>query len=158
MQQSPHNSLSVPPDSGRGELLREFGRFAGAGAVGFVIDAALTLVLTQSGIMDAYLARIPATGIAICATYYLNRRLTFRSGDSRWLAELTRYIGVSFGGAAINYAGYAASLIVWSKAGFAPQTPNIIFCAVAVGSAIALAFNFLGSRAFAFLRRGSAQR
>ena len=158
MQQAPHNSLSIPPDSGRVELLREFGRFAGVGAAGFVIDASLTLLLTQSGHMSAYLARIPATGMAICATYYLNRSLTFQSADRKWLREFLRYIGVSLAGAAINYAGYAACLFLLTRAGFASGATGAIFAAVAAGSAIALVFNFLGSRGFAFLRRGSAQR
>jgi len=158
MRQSPDDSLSIPPDLGRGEFLREFGRFAGAGAVGFVIDAALTLLLTQSGLMSAYLARIPATGIAICATFYLNRSLTFRSEDRNWLSEFLRYVGVNLAGAAINYGGYAACLFLLTGAGFASGATGAIFAAVAAGSAIAMVFNFLGSRSFAFLRRGSTQR
>ena len=90
-------------------------------------------------------------------TYVLNRNWTFRSRESRILPEFLRYLGISLAGAAINYAAYAAFLMACAAVGVAdPARPVWIFGAVAAGSAVALAFNFLGARYIAFLKRASA--
>jgi hypothetical protein len=61
-----------------------------------------------------------------------------------WLTSerLTGYALVNVLGATLNFAAYACLLAAW------PQTAPLL--ALASGSALSLAFNYLGSRFFAF--------
>ena len=71
--------------------------------------------------------------------------------------EFLRYCGVSFVGAAINYAVYVICLVGFRAIGGIDTHASMpIFLAVAAGSAIAMVFNFLGSRYIAFVKRESA--
>lgn len=119
-----------------------FIRFLFVGFVGFVIDAGLVFVLTGAGISPV-LARIPAITVAIFTTWILNRTLTFRVHAPRSRDELTRYFAVALSSAALNFALYAALIVigVWPVA------------AVAVSTICLLFYSFLGYRRFAFRER-----
>ena len=135
-------------------LRREAAGFAAVGAIGFAVDAGLTMLIAHSGWLSPVAARLPATAIAIAVTFLLNRRWTFAS-QGRWFDEFGRYVGISLGGAAVNYAGYALFLLAAGALDLTTRHAAIVFLAVASGSAAAAVFNFLGARYVAFAKRTS---
>jgi putative flippase GtrA len=140
-----------------GALRREVTGFALVGAAGFVTDSCLTVLFVHLGLLPPFLARLPATAIAICVTFLLNRRWTFRSRDTDRIREFARYLGVSIGGASINYGFYILFLTVAHATGIQTfSETQIVFAAVVTGAAAAVAFNFLGSRYLAFVHRAGA--
>lgn len=120
----------------------EFLRFCLVGAVGFVVDAAITLAMTWALGASALLARVPAFLAAATATWVLNARFTFdrprRAGS--WL----RYVLLTAVGALINLITYLA----WLR--MTDMSPLHVLVGVAAGSAVALAFNFFVSRRWIF--------
>ena len=87
--------------------------------------------------MDAYSARLVSYLVAATAAWALNRRLTFAAGPrSGRLREWSRYLAVNLGGAAVNYAVYAALVMT---VGYLARWP---FIAVAVGSLAGMLVNF----------------
>lgn len=125
--------------------LSRFLRFGLVGIVGFLVDAGIMqamISLTSSGPVWARVASIP---VAVLATFLLNRHATFR--DARTtpvLSSLLRYAGVSAGGASINFLTYSVLVLCSERMASVPLLP------LALASVIALGFNFLGSKYFAF--------
>jgi putative flippase GtrA len=123
----------------------QFLRFCLVGGIGFVVDAgALTLLVDLAG-MGLLWGRVVSYLIAATVTWFLHRHFTFPHGKKaphgqQW----ARFVVVNGFGAGINYGIYA--VLVLNLAVFA-RWPAL---AVAVGSAAALAFNFLASRRFVF--------
>lgn len=117
-------------------------RFCAIGAFGFAVDATLLQLLIDLFAVPALAARLVSILVAVTTTWALHRPYTFRSADPDRLAEWSRFAAVNAIGAALNFAVFAAVLAV------APATPPL--AALAAGSAIALAANYLGSRLFAF--------
>jgi putative flippase GtrA len=119
--------------------VRAFARFCAVGAVGFAVDAGITLALTQAMHWPPLQARVVAFLIAASATWQLNRRFTFRStaGAATWAP----YVLLTSVGAGINVGTYL--LWVW----MAGQGARSVLTGVALGSIVALAFNFLASKA-----------
>lgn len=117
-------------------------RFGLVGCVGFVTDAGVTLLLhSQLGLGEA-LARVLGFLVAATVTWWLNRRFTFQvaGGASSWL----RYVVITSAGAFINIACY---LVVVQLLG---ATPMVLLLGVAVGSVVALGFNFWVSHNWVF--------
>jgi putative flippase GtrA len=75
-------------------------------------------------------------------TFWLNRTFTFGRSDRSLAAEGARYGGVGISAALLNYAVYSA--IVLAFPGFFP-----VF-ALAIASAVAMAWSFLGYSRFVF--------
>ena len=121
-----------------------FARFCAVGVVGFVVDAGVTLALTQTAGWQPLPGRVLAFVLAATVTWALNRRFTFRSkaGAATWAP----YVALTGVGAAINVGTYMAWL--W----FAGEDASSILVGVALGSVVALGFNFAASRAL--FRRG----
>jgi len=116
-----------------------FARFCAVGVVGFVVDAGVTLALTQIAGWQPLPGRVLAFVIAATVTWTLNRRFTFRSekGASTWAP----YVALTGIGAGINVGTYMAWL--W----LAGEAASSILTGVALGSIVALGFNFVTSRA-----------
>ncbi len=128
----------------------ELPRFLAIGAIGFVVDGGLLMALTGAAGLPVIGARLASFAVAVTVTWLLNRVYTFRHCASRRrLAEWRRYVAVNSVGAAINLGIFSALVLrfPWFEA-----TPLAAF---AVASAVALAFNFLGSRMFAFRLDGA---
>jgi putative flippase GtrA len=129
-------------------ISREIVLFAAVGTVGFVVDACiLTLLVTGVG-WGVFESRPLSFLVAVSLTWFLNRVSTFRhrAGPNR-RQEYLRYMAVGTLGALLNFSVYAAVLL---------SIPTLVqwpAVALAAGSLTAMAFNFLGSRAFAFDRR-----
>jgi putative flippase GtrA len=124
--------------------LGAFARFCAVGVVGFVVDAGLTLALTQMAGWQPLPGRVLAFLVAATVTWSLNRRFTFRSdkGAATWAP----YVALTAVGAGINVGTYMAWL--W----LAGQSAVNLLVGVALGSVAALGFNFVASRAI-FTRR-----
>lgn len=120
-------------------------RFLATGVLGFLIDLALSLGLTQILGVAASLARYPAFLVASLATYWLNRYWTFSGTDDRsLLVGWARYAAATSIGVLVNYAAY---LTVLSALGSGMLGVAV---AVSAGSLVGLIFNFLVARLWVF--------
>lgn len=119
-----------------------FARFCIIGALGFLIDAALLILLVDAMGLNPFLARLMSILAAVTACWALHRAWTFRSRDGRRLREWSRFLLVNGIGASINYLVFSAALLL--------SIVDAPLAALAFGSIAALAFNYAGSRFFAF--------
>lgn len=133
----------------RSALARQIPPFLIIGALGFCLDASLTVVLVRRFGVPPLLARPPAFVVVTLVNFALNRAFTFRSAQTRWLGALARYALVCLGGLAVNYAVYAACLALAPSFGVA-ITPAILTLFVACGTSAATLLTFAGFRSFAF--------
>ena len=126
-------------------LKREYLGFLVVGGVGFLVDAALLSWLVMLLQWDPYGARLISFGGAVSVTWYLNRTFTFRQQRSlSRKTEYARYFAVQGIGALINLGVFAAAIMTFPHWGAYPILP------LALASAIAMVFNFLGAKFFAF--------
>jgi putative flippase GtrA len=124
-------------------------RFLLVGGLGFCVDASLLLYLVQSQDANIYVARLGSFAGAVLVTWLLNRSLVFRprAGTNQVSAvsgELARYLLVQGLGVAINFAVFAAVIVFFPILTSQPLIP------LAVASAVAMAWNYIGARWFAF--------
>ena len=128
------------------KLLPEgFPTFIIVGGIGFIIDASILSILVHGYGWGDYTARIVSFAVAVTATWYLNRRYVFyarKTLDRR--REFSRYLAVQLTGMAINFLAYSLCI---ANVEIMDQWPVL---ALAVGSAVALVFNFVGARLFVF--------
>ena len=132
----------------RYDLARQIPAFVVVGALGFCVDAGLTVLIASGLGVSPYFARPPAVIVATIATFLLNRAFTFRGSDD-WRNEFVRYCAVAAGGQALNYAVYAAALATIDAIGL-QATPALIAFSVACGAGAAMFLTFAGFRFFAF--------
>jgi putative flippase GtrA len=122
---------------------RRIVRFACVGSAGFAADAlVLTALVNGLGWMH-YSARAVSFAVAVTLTWYLNRRWVFTPTASR-TKEYGRYVATQIVGAAINLGVYVAAIERFE------QLARVPAAALAIGSAAALAFNYLASSRFVF--------
>ncbi len=118
------------------KLSIRFLKFGLVGAAGFLVDAGTLALILRTTALDAFSARIIAIAVALCATWLLNRTVTFgKSGHSAG-AEAARYGGVGVAGSLMNYAIYSATLIAAPQAG--------AFFALCLASAAVMVFSYFG--------------
>ena len=125
-----------------GQSRQQFLRFCAVGGLGFAIDSGITLLCTQSLGMRPAPARLLAFAVAASITWALHRGFTFRTQTHA--RSLIPYLLLTSIGAGINFSVYMAWLH-WSG-----SSSNQIFLAVALGSGVALVFNFLLSKHVVF--------
>jgi putative flippase GtrA len=132
-------------------LARQIAAFLVIGALGFCLDAAITVFFVRRLGAPPLLARPPAFVIVTLVNFALNRAITFRGAPTPWLAALWRYVAVCLAGLTVNYAVYATllALAAWSGVAITPATLTLF---VACGAAAATLLTFTGFRAFAFRR------
>ena len=125
--------------------MRQFVLFCVAGAIGFVVDAAVVQALVRGLGGDPYLSRIVSFLCAMTATWLFNRNYTFAhaAGESL-LHEWLRYGFAMLGGFVVNYGIY--SLLVWQW----PLVREWPVIGVAAGSIGGLAVNYASSRFWVF--------
>lgn len=123
----------------RSQLLR----FGLVGCVGFVTDASFTLLFHSVLGLGEVPARVLGFVIAASVGWWLNRNFTFQvqTGASSWL----RYVVITSAGAAINIACYLGVLRVLGT------RPLDLLAGVAVGSIVAMGFNYWVSRRWVFV-------
>jgi len=140
-----------PAAASHGRIAEQVPAFAVIGAIGFVVDAAITFVCARYFGLSPELARPPGFLVATTVNFFLNRSITFRHAQAPLAGSFARYWLVASGGLAVNYAVYSACVALAPIAGIA-VTPAILPLFVAAGSGVAMAFTFLGFRFFAFRR------
>ena len=129
------------------KLLPEgFPAFVIVGGVGFIVDASILAILVHGYGWGDYTARLVSFAVAVTATWYLNRQYVFSAKKTlNRRSEYSRYLAVQLIGMAINFLVY--SLCIASS----PTMDQWPVLALAVGSVVALFFNFAGARLFVFL-------
>lgn len=122
--------------------MTRFSRFAVAGGIGFVADAAALALLLQW--LDPVIARVFSIAFALTITWLINRHFTFAPSSRGIVRESARYGGVGIGSSLVNFSVYAA--IIW----VAPQFPPLV--ALVAASATALLFSWFGYSRMVFDR------
>jgi putative flippase GtrA len=124
-------------------------RFGLVGGVGFAVDGGLLQLLVWAG-WGPIAARLVSFPVAVLATWWLNRMFTFggQDGGSLW-RSLGRYVAVSLVGTGINFGIYTSFVLGSAAMAANPLVP------FAIASIVAMAFNYLGSKYFAFRVRES---
>ena len=117
-------------------------RFCIVGALGFLMDTGVLLILTRLWALGYMSARILSFLMACCLTWLLNRVFTFRSQSG--LAGLASYMAATSIGALINLTVYK---FVIDHVG--PSASGRVL-GVAIGSVIALGFNYAACRWYVF--------
>lgn len=126
---------------------RQLGWFVVAGSVGFIVDAAVLQLVVNAG-LGPYSGRIISYLVAATATWWLNRRYTFRSPSSgRELPrEWLRYVLANAVGGGVNYLVYALAVAQWSL------VRDHLVVGVALGSIAGLGVNFIANKHWVFGR------
>lgn len=126
-------------------LGEKFGRFAIVGAIGFVVDAVFLSALVSFFHWDLYSSRAISFGAAVTTTWLLNRRYTFKKLNIRNFGkEYIFYIFIQISGSMINLAVYVYLVAKFNQLGGMPIIP------LALGSVIAMLFNYSLSKKFVF--------
>lgn len=85
--------------------MTRFLRFVLVGGAGFAIDAGITYALILSGLSPG-VARVPAIGLAMLATWLANRHFTYQVAAEKSPGEALRYGVVAAVFALLNYLLY----------------------------------------------------
>jgi putative flippase GtrA len=123
----------------------EVWRFALVGCIGFAVDAGILIVLLKHSLLPLAISRLISFSSAVSVTWLMNRQFTFRIGSRPIHArECRRYFVVSALGALINYGLF---LLIMSAVPRLAPYPVVV---LAIAAGVAMLFNFVGSRRYAF--------
>jgi putative flippase GtrA len=95
----------------------QFVKFGLVGVAGFSVDAGTLALVLKTTALDAFSARIIAISAALCATWVLNRTVTFGKSGYSAANEAMRYGGVGIAGSILNYAIFSVVLLELPQAG-----------------------------------------
>ncbi|MBV9516789.1 MAG: GtrA family protein [Hyphomicrobiales bacterium] len=126
-----------------------FLRFSAVGAVGFVVDAGLLLLLVHAFKADPIAARLLSFSVAVAVTFHFNRRWALgaiRQGSV--YAAFATYLSVQSVGLLCNIVTYTALILLL------PETIITPLVCVAFASAAALFVNYGGIRRLVFKTKG----
>ncbi|MEM7430731.1 MAG: GtrA family protein [Pseudomonadota bacterium] len=119
--------------------------FAFVGAIGFVVDATILTVLMKGFGFGPYAARAISFGAAVTVTWYLNRRWVFdHQAMPMSRREYGSYVVVQTIGALINLGVFV--LVIRAL----PNLIDIPVIPLAIGSGVAMLFNFVASGRWVF--------
>lgn len=121
-------------------MLRQFLRYAAAGAIGTAVQYVILVVLVEGLRVHPVAASTVGAIAGACVNYGLNHRITFASNASHARA-FPRFAAMAAGGLALN----AAVIAVLVSAAHA----NYVAAQVAATAAV-LAVTFLGNRRWTF--------
>lgn len=129
--------------------MKQLSQFAFAGAIGFVADAGVLLIVHAWA--GPYAGRFMSFAAAVFTTWLINRSLTFRAEkDGKPLhREFSLYFLSMLGGGVINVIIYFC-LVFYFK-----LSVEMLPVAVAIGSLGGMMVNFWLSKRFVFTARGS---
>lgn len=128
--------------------LRHSAGFITSGALAFTTDAAMLALLTRVLAFDPFLARIIAIAVAMVVGFFTHRRLTFAVKEPPTLRQFSQFLGVAATASVINYAIYAAVLVL------RPATDPLV--ALLVATAVAMSVSYGGLR-FGVFRKPPAE-
>ena len=117
---------------------RHYGGFIAAGVAALATDAAVLMLLTDGLGLSPFIARIFSISIAMVASWLINRTLTFAVTASPTFAEFGRFAMVSWLAQAVNYAIFAAVLLL------RPETHPV--AALIAASLVAMFVSYVGFR------------
>ncbi len=131
------------------QLAIQFLRFCAVGSVGFLIDGGLLWLLVSHGMHPLY-ARMLSFPIAVAATWSLNGNWTFRRPAQASAArQFNLYFITQLLGLACNFSLYIVALWILGTDRMS------ILLAFAIGSFVALFWNFASARYVLYLRNHS---
>lgn len=120
-------------------------RFGISGVAGFLVDAGIVALCTQTVGMKPIPSQAVAFSVAVTVTWLINRHWTFAEHASdKWLHEWTRYVAANSVGAVVNNGVYGILVLTLTMFSSNPVL------AVAAGSLSGMSFNFILSRFFVF--------
>jgi putative flippase GtrA len=119
-------------------------RFVLAGGIGFVVDAAVLMLLLRATPLDPFSARLLSIAAALSATWMLNRHITFGPSSRALTVEGARYGGVGLATSVFNYCIYSGLLFAF------PAMPPLT--ALILASGAAMVFSYLGYSRLVFDR------
>jgi putative flippase GtrA len=132
----------------------ELFRFGVVGSVGFLVDASVLQILVSCFDGGLLVSRVFSYLAAATVTWFLHRVYTFRyhhtSSDNysasprALLSQWSRFILANGIGASLNYGIYAFFIL---NSALCRENPVI---GVAIGSLVAMVFNFVISKRFVF--------
>ncbi len=122
-------------------LIKQLFGFVLVGGVGFLVDAVMLWSLQP--LLPVAVARLLSFSFALCVTWLLNSRFTFRTETGNFY----RYLISQSVGVVVNYTVFFAIIIVNGNERF------IAIAALAVASAVAMLFNFVAMRFWVFKPR-----
>ncbi len=135
-------------------LLRQVGAFLVVGALGFVVDLSITLMLTQVIGVSALLAKPAGVGVAFLVTFAMNRRFTFgamvRARDATPLRDMGKYFVSCATAQSLNYLVYCCVLLLAPRLGLPAQGAFMIVGASVLGAGVAANVTFFMARHYAF--------
>ncbi|MGI9308947.1 MAG: GtrA family protein [Gammaproteobacteria bacterium] len=133
------------------KLSRGVPAFAIIGGIGFIVDAACLMLLISGFGWGKYTARLASFGVAVTVTWFLNRTWTFaETVTPNKKREYTRYIAVQTIGVLLNFAVYGVCIET------SVTMSDYPVLALAVGSIVAMFFNYAGSKRFVFNHRAES--
>ncbi|MBS0326061.1 MAG: GtrA family protein [Proteobacteria bacterium] len=121
-------------------MLRQFFRYAAAGAIGTAVQYAILVALVESLQVQAVAASTIGAVAGAFVNYGLNHRYTFGS-DAPHARALPRFAATALAGIALN-AAVVALLVSAARTNY--------LAAQVVATAAVLAFTFLGNRRWTF--------
>jgi putative flippase GtrA len=142
---STRNSPDAGDASSRAPL-RRFSSFVVVGALGFIVDGGILSTLIQLYGWSHVSARAVSFAAAVTVTWYCNRRWVFSATNDR-TREYGAYLGVQAVGALLNLGTYLLLIALFPPFARLPLIP------FAVGSALALLFNYSGASKWVFAER-----
>ncbi len=119
-------------------------RFCLVGGLGFLIDAGALALLVYGLGLNPIPARVLSFLIAATAAWAVHRRFTFRVTTRPSGLEWLRFVLLNGAGGLINLGTYSALLLQ------APPPLGLPIPAVAVGSAVAVVFNYTTAKWLVF--------
>lgn len=120
-------------------------RFGLVGFFGFIIDAGVLSLFVNAG-GGLYVSRLVSFPCAVTITWYLNRIWSFKgTATKRPIMEYGVYFGVQVVAALANLAAYA---VVLNR--FFGDQATMVIPALAIGAALGMVINFVGSQALVF--------
>jgi len=126
--------------------------FLCVGAIGFVLDASILSILIFDFGWGHYISRIVSFSVAVPFSWLLNRMLTFRgSATANRTREYTIYMAIQGAGALLNFTIYGTCIF------FSALMKNYPVLALAIGSVVALVFNYTTLQRYAFTGQPAAK-
>ena len=119
-------------------------RFAVVGTVGFAVDAGVLQLLVGFAGWSPFVARVISFPAALTATFVLNRAWTFRALRMSPIRAYGAYGVIQTLGAVLNLLVFSVCLLA------IPVLYQFPVIALAIGSIVAMIFNYYASRRLVF--------
>ena len=109
---------------------RRYGGFVLGGALAFLTDATLLVLMTRSLGWSPFLARPIGISIAMVVSWLVNRTISFPQSAPPSVAEYLKFAAVSWSAQVINYCVFAVILLVVPR--MEPLAALVIACLVSM--------------------------